>query len=74
VGITLGVTSLTSYISRIRHRESANRRFEGSITPSCGAVLGEANSVTREDCSSIRLHLWCQALAFGLGKFEPYAK
>ena len=30
-GITLGVTSLTSYVSRIRRREEANRRSEGSI-------------------------------------------
>jgi hypothetical protein len=46
---TLGVTSLTSYISRIRRRETASRRFETSVgqfvhphTESTPALLARA--------------------------------
>jgi hypothetical protein len=33
-GISLGITSLTSYISRLRRREKANRRIEGPAAQS----------------------------------------
>jgi len=36
-GISLGITSLTSYISRLRRRERANRRIEGPATQSIPA-------------------------------------
>jgi hypothetical protein len=36
-GISLGITSLTSYISRLRRRERANRRIEGPTTQSVPA-------------------------------------
>jgi len=36
-GISLGITSLTSYISRLRLRERANRRIEGPTTQSVPA-------------------------------------
>jgi hypothetical protein len=41
-GITLGVTSLTSYISRIRHRENANRFRE---VPTPQSVRSEPESI-----------------------------
>ena len=41
-GITLGVTSLTSYISRIRRREKANRSPE---TPAAQSVRAETESI-----------------------------
>jgi hypothetical protein len=41
-GITLGVTSLTSYISRIRRREKANRFLE---VPAAQSVRSETESI-----------------------------